>query len=73
MDISSSTSGIALQGINQGFERLADNTQKIIQPGSTEVEAALIDNTQASTQVQTSAKALKTYDEMIGSIIDIMA
>jgi len=73
MDISASANSIALQGINQGFERLAENTQKIVKPGSEEVESALIDNTQASTQVQTSAKALKTYDGMIGSIIDIMA
>ena len=72
MDISSSSS-IATQGITQGFDRLAANTQKIIQPDSNQVEAALIDNQQASTQVQSSAKALKTYDEMIGSIIDIMA
>ncbi len=73
MNVSSSASTVALQGINQGFERLADNTQKIVKPGSAEVESALIDNTQASTQVQSSAKALKTYNDMIGSIIDIMA
>ncbi|MEA3404473.1 MAG: hypothetical protein U9R28_01900 [Pseudomonadota bacterium] len=73
MDVSASANSIALQGINQGFERLAENTQKIIKPGSEELETALIDNRQASTQVQTSAKALKTYDDMIGSIIDIMA
>ncbi|HHT00373.1 MAG TPA: hypothetical protein ENK73_05890 [Thiomicrospira sp.] len=73
MDISASANSIALQGMNQGFERLAENTQKIIKPGSEELESALIDNKQAATQVQTSAKALKTYDGMIGSIIDIMA
>lgn len=72
MDISS-TSAIAMQGINNGFDRLADNTQKIVQPGNPKLEEALIDNQQASTQVQASAKALKTYDKMIGSIIDIMA
>jgi len=73
MNISSSPMAIATQGINQGFERLADNTQKIAMPGSNELESAIIDNKQAATQVQTSAKALKTYDDMIGSIINIMA
>lgn len=72
MNISSS-SAIAMQGINNGFERLADNTQKIIQPGSPKLEEALIDNKLAATQVQASAKSLKTYDDMIGTLINIMA
>ncbi|MBN2865551.1 MAG: hypothetical protein JXK16_06035 [Thiotrichales bacterium] len=73
MNVSSSPSAMAMQGINQGFDRLADNTQKIATPGNPDLNNAIIDNKQAATQVQTSAKALKTYDEMIGSIIDIMA
>ena len=73
MNVSSSPNTIALQSINQGFERLAENTQKIATPSSQGLEDAIIDNKQAATQVQTGAKALKTYDDMIGSLIDIMA
>ena len=49
----SSASQLATQGIQSGFQRLADNTQRIIQPAakesqsqasSTSLEASLIDN-----------------------------
>jgi len=73
MITSSAPSATAIQGIQQGFERLANSTQTIANPNSPDVTQALIDNTQVATQVQTSAKALKTHDEMIGRLIDIMA
>ena len=69
----SSPSHFATQGIKQGFDRLAENTQKIIQPDSPKLEEALIDNKMAATQIQASAKALKTHDDMIGTLINIMA
>lgn len=63
----------ATLGIQQGFERLADNTQKIIHPESGQQTEALLDNTQAAKQIETSAKALKTADDMIGTLLDVMA
>jgi hypothetical protein len=61
----------AISGIQNGFERLADNSQKIANPNSGQQLAALVDNTQIEKQVQASAKALKTYDQMIGQLLDI--
>ncbi|MDX1348215.1 MAG: hypothetical protein R3189_08220 [Thiomicrorhabdus chilensis] len=73
MNVSNSPSAMAVSGINQGFERLAENTQNIIDPHSGRQLESLVDNTLAEKQVQASAKALKTYDEMIGSLIDVIA
>lgn len=73
MNIQSNPAYQAISGMNQGFERLAENTQKITHPESGQQAQALIDNTQAARQVESSAKALKTYDEMIGSLLDVTA
>lgn len=63
-----------LQGINNGFERLADSAHQMANPDrSSEIAENLIETQQASTQVQTSAKALKTTDDNIGTLLDIMA
>lgn len=63
----------ATTGIQQGFERLTDNTQKIVHPESGQQTEALIDNTQVAKQVESSVKALKTYDGMIGTLLDVIA
>ncbi len=81
MDISAnSASQIATQGIQSGFQRLADNTQRIIQPvnpqqsqaqtSSTSLEASLIDNQQIATQIQGLAKVLKTEDALLGKLFE---
>ncbi|WP_373017150.1 hypothetical protein [Thiomicrorhabdus sp.] len=73
MNIQNNPAAIAVGGINKGFERLADNTQKIVNPQSGQQVEALVDNTQVEKQVQASTKALKTYDGMIGTLLDVMA
>lgn len=73
MNVSNHPAAMAVSGINQGFDRLAENTQKITNPQSEQQLEALVDNTQVEKQVQASAKALKTYDEMIGTLIDVIA
>lgn len=73
MNVSNNPSAMAVSGIHQGFDRLAENTQNIIHPQSGRQLESLVDNTQVEKQVQASAKALKTYDEMIGSLIDVIA
>lgn len=81
MDISAnSASQLATQGIQSGFQRLADNTQRIIQPiadlqspsqsSSTSLEASLIDNQQIATQIQGLAKVLKTEDALLGKLFE---
>ncbi len=84
MDISSnSASQIATQGIQTGFERLAENSQSIITPTplkamegvssqtpSTSLETSLINNQQISTQIQSLAKVIKAEDSLIGQLFD---
>jgi ferritin len=84
MEISThAASNQAVQAIHSGFQRLADNTQKIIQPGndlknpaeslSTSLEATLIDNQQIATQIQGLAKVIKTEDAMLGKLFEAWA
>lgn len=82
MDISiNSTSQLATQGIQKGFQKLAENTQNMATPlqtqekvasqkPSTSLEASLIDNQQISTQIQSLAKVIKTEDGLIGQLFD---
>ena len=82
MDISiNSASQLATQGIQKGFQKLAENTQNITTPlqtldkvtsqkASTSLEASLIDNQQISTQIQSLAKVIKTEDGLIGQLFD---
>lgn len=80
MDTSvSSAFQLAAQGIQSGFQRLADNTQRIIQPAakesqsqasSTSLEASLIDNQKIANQIQGLAKVLKTEDVLIGKLFE---
>lgn len=80
MDTSvSSAFQLAAQGIQSGFQRLADNTQRIIQPAakesqskasSTSLEASLIDNQKIANQIQGLAKVLKTEDVLLGKLFE---
>lgn len=73
MNVTNSAVSASLYGINQGFERLGQNSEKIANPNSGEQLEALVDNTQIEKQVQASTKALKTYDDMIGTLLDVTA
>jgi len=82
VDISTnSASQLAVQGIQTGFQKLAENTQNITtslnteknfssQASSTSLEASLIDNQQISNQIQSLAKVIKTEDGLIGQLLD---
>jgi hypothetical protein len=82
MDISTnSASQLAVQGIQTGFQKLAENSQNITaslkaedasssETSSSNLEANLIDNQQVSTQIQSLAKVIKTEDGLIGQLID---
>lgn len=73
MNISGSPAAYAYQGIQDGFNRLNNTSQQIATPNSPNLETNLVDLKQSETQVEASAKALKTADGMIGTLIDIMA
>ncbi|MDG6778018.1 hypothetical protein QCB44_04770 [Thiomicrorhabdus sp. zzn3] len=73
MNVTHSAVSASLYGINQGFERLGQNSEKIANPNSGEQLQALVDNTLVEKQVQASTKALKTYDDMIGTLLDVTA
>ncbi|MGM0541295.1 MAG: hypothetical protein ACQEQR_02505 [Pseudomonadota bacterium] len=82
MDISTnSASQLAVQGIETGFKKLAENSHNIstslmterkvtLQSSSTSLEASLIDNQQLSVQIQSLAKVIKTEESLIGKLFD---
>lgn len=66
---------LAYQGIQQNFNRLAENTQTIVQPQQSfdKTANALIDNRMAQTDIEALVKVLKTEDNMIGQLLDAWA
>lgn len=62
----------AYQGIQQNVNRLAENTQTIIQPQQSfdNTAGALIDNRMAQNDIEALVKVLKTEDDMIGQLLD---
>jgi Domain of unknown function (DUF1078). len=73
MDISTSANAYAYQGIQNGFNQLDNTSAKLADMNNPSKNESLVDLKQSETQVQSSAKALKTGNDMLGSIIDIMA
>ncbi|MDR9497665.1 MAG: hypothetical protein RI556_00655 [Hydrogenovibrio sp.] len=63
----------AMQGMNDGFQRLNQNAQVLATPAHPDQAESLVNLNQNETQVQSSAKALKAHDDMLGTLIDIMA
>ncbi|MDY0137896.1 MAG: hypothetical protein RBS36_12070 [Thiomicrospira sp.] len=63
----------AYQGIQNGFQQLTENSAKIASPQQTDKAEPLINHKRDAQQIEASAKAIKTYDQMIGTIIDVMA
>lgn len=62
----------AYSGVQNGFQGLQQNAQAIAK-NSENSEKPMIDLMQNKEQVQASVKAIKTGDEMLGSIIDLHA
>ncbi|KUJ75315.1 hypothetical protein AVO42_08255 [Thiomicrospira sp. XS5] len=73
MDISTSANAYAYQGIQNGFNQLDSTSAKLADMNNPDKAEPLVDLKQSETQVQSSAKALKTGNDMLGTIIDIMA
>ena len=71
--------GNALYGIQKGLTGMDNNAAKIARAGAfnsqnpTDVAQPLVDMQSNRLQVEVSAKVMKTMDETIGSLIDIVA
>jgi len=73
MNISSNPMINAYKGMQAGFNQLTDNSAKIASPHVTDKAEPLIMHKLDAQQIEASAKAIKTYDQMIGTLIDVMA
>lgn len=72
MDISNASAyQTAYQGVKTGFDDLNESTKKIAHPNHHDKIDSLIEQKASEKQVQSSAKALKTADDMIGTLLDI--
>lgn len=67
------TANLAYQGIQNGYSSLNEHTQQIVNPNHQNLEKGLVGLGQDKTQVEASVKAAKTENDMIGTIIDLMA
>ena len=63
----------AYQGMQNGFNQLTENSAKIASPNVPDKAEPLIMHKLDAQQIEASAKAIKTYDQMIGTLIDVMA
>lgn len=73
MQISNSAAINGYKGMQEGFNRLDAASQQLANPNQTDKTQALLELPKQTLQVEASAKAVKAHDDMIGSIIDIMA
>ena len=81
-----SATNLAHQGIQSGFNRLADNTAhlnpnnnsntplpentKLTQSSAPSLETMLLDNNKTQTQIESLAKVIKTEDKLIGQLFE---
>lgn len=63
----------AYMGIQTGLKNLEQNSQKIASPNVVDKTEPLVMHKMDANLVEVNAKSLKTSDEMLGTIIDIMA
>lgn len=73
MNISGSAMNNAYTGIQTGLKNLELNSQKIASPNVPDKAEPLIMHKLDANLVETNAKVIKTTDEMLGSLIDVMA
>lgn len=71
MQISGNPFISAYQGMQNGFNQLGKESEVLASPNRPDKTEALVNLKQDEVQVQASAKAAKTADNMIGTIIDI--
>ena len=66
--------GQSLRGISGGFDRLEQSAGRIARDGAgSDLAGNLVDMILARQEVRTNVAALRTADQMIGSVLDVMA
>jgi flagellar hook protein FlgE len=73
MNISSSSMMNAYSGIQTGFNNLAQTSQQLANPNQPDKAQALVQHKLDANLVEVNAKSLKTADQMIGTLLDVMA
>ncbi len=76
MNISSSPLINAYQGVQNGFQQLDQHSQKLASPSinnQTDKAEELVNMKQTEQQTLASLKGVKSADNVLGTIIDIMA
>lgn len=73
MQISNSAAINGYKGMQDGFNRLDTASQQLADPNQPDKIKPLLELPKQTLQVEASAKAFKAHDDMIGSLIDIMA
>ena len=73
MQISNSTAINGYKGIQEGFNRLDSASRQLADPNQTDKTKPLLELPKQTLQVEASAKAVKAYDDALGTLIDIMA
>jgi hypothetical protein len=75
----STIQGNALQGIQQARSKMLQNAADIVrannskEPGSLDATRSLVELNQNKNAAQASMKVIKTENEMLGSILDVIA
>ncbi|WFE68358.1 hypothetical protein P8S54_09065 [Thiomicrospira sp. R3] len=69
--ISSSAMSQAYAGMQTGFNNLTQTSAKLADPNQLDKTQSLIEHKQDAQLVEVNAKALKTADNMIGTLLDI--
>lgn len=62
-----------LSGMQNSAHQLNQNAQVLATPKHPDQTQALVDLNQNETQFQANAQSVKAYDELLGSLIDVMA
>ncbi|WP_044410554.1 hypothetical protein [Thiomicrospira microaerophila] len=73
MNISSNPMMNAYSGIQTGFNNFTQTSQQLADPNQPDKTQALVQQKLDANLVEVNAKALKTADQMIGRLLDVMA
>lgn len=63
----------AYQGMQTATQQLNENSAKIASPNVVDKDEPLIKHRMDANQFEASAKAIKTHDQMIGTLLDVTA
>jgi hypothetical protein len=73
MNISSNAMMNAYSGIQTGLANFTQTSQQLTDPNQLDKTRALVQQKLDANLVEVNAKALKTADQIIGSLLDVMA